>query len=87
MRLARNGGFPLRLGFRSSGKVRAGLADAVRWVRPPGGDNVGAAARVASDERVLNLPNVISISRMVSGPVIGWYVFPSSPIFVNFRRN
>ncbi|CAA6668717.1 unnamed protein product [Spirodela intermedia] len=59
LRLARKPGFRLRLGFRSSGKVRAGLADAVRWVRPPGGDNVVAAARLASDERVLNLPNVI----------------------------
>ncbi|CAA7405612.1 unnamed protein product [Spirodela intermedia] len=74
LRLARKPGFPLRLGFRSSGKVRAGLADAVRWVRPPAGDNVVAAARLASDERVLNLPNVISISRMVSGPVIGWMI-------------
>ena len=29
---------------------------------------------VVGGERVLNLPNLISISRLISGPVIGWWV-------------
>jgi cardiolipin synthase (CMP-forming) len=36
-----------------------------------------AAARIVGGggERFLNAPNLVSIGRMVSGPVIGWSVF------------
>ncbi|KAL0916933.1 hypothetical protein M5K25_014487 [Dendrobium thyrsiflorum] len=36
--------------------------------------NLLVAERVGGDERWLNLPNLISISRMISGPVIGWMI-------------
>lgn len=58
---------------RLSLQGRAGFADAIRWVGSTGGlSAVEYAAGVGRDEKVLNLPNLISISRMVSGPLIGW---------------
>lgn len=38
----------------------------------------GEVGEIRVDEKFLNLPNLVSISRLVSGPVIGWYV-PSHP--------
>lgn len=48
-----------------------------------GGDAVGVGggqiervrdAEDMNEDRFLNLPNLISISRAVSGPFIGWYL-------------
>ncbi|XP_020577448.1 CDP-diacylglycerol--glycerol-3-phosphate 3-phosphatidyltransferase 1, chloroplastic [Phalaenopsis equestris] len=56
--------FPIGLGSSAVGDVR--------YVE--GRKNHADAERVGVDERWLNLPNLISISRMVSGPVIGWMI-------------
>ncbi|MQL95505.1 hypothetical protein Taro_028181 [Colocasia esculenta] len=56
-------------------KGRAGFQDAIQWVGPTGGlSDTTSAAGVGSEEKILNLPNLISISRMLSGPLIGWMI-------------
>ncbi|KAL5226568.1 hypothetical protein ABZP36_014833 [Zizania latifolia] len=52
------------------------VADAVRWEprRISRGEDEVAEAVPGGSERFLNLPNLVSIGRMVSGPVIGWMI-------------
>jgi cardiolipin synthase len=48
------------------------VADAVRW-EPKRVYGSGAADEGAGrGERFLNLPNLVSLGRMASGPLIGW---------------
>lgn len=46
--------------------------DVIGWRQAPNVD--GEIGRVGISESFLNLPNLISLSRMASGPLIGWYV-------------
>nr|CAB3474510.1 unnamed protein product [Digitaria exilis] len=60
------------------GRAQA-VADAVRWDRKriSGGEAEAAASAGTvggGGERFLNAPNLVSIGRMVSGPVIGWMI-------------
>jgi cardiolipin synthase len=60
----------------AGGRAQA-FADAVRWDhrRISGGEAEGASPAGivgGGGERFLNAPNLVSIGRMVSGPVIGW---------------
>ena len=60
----------------AGGRAQA-VADAVRWDRRRiSGGEAGAAPSAGivggGGERFLNAPNLVSIGRMVSGPVIGW---------------
>ncbi|KAJ8483624.1 hypothetical protein OPV22_016109 [Ensete ventricosum] len=64
--------FPIPLGLRSLGEVRKGFGDVVKW-REKGGVG-GEVSEVVIRDKLLNLPNLISISRMVSGPLIGWMI-------------
>uniref|UniRef100_A0A453FQ83 Uncharacterized protein n=1 Tax=Aegilops tauschii subsp. strangulata TaxID=200361 RepID=A0A453FQ83_AEGTS len=48
------------------------LADAVRW--EPKRVYGGEAAGPGGGEKFLNLPNLVSIGRMASGPLIGWMI-------------
>lgn len=57
--------FPIKLGF---GSVR-GVEDAIRIVD---GRELGDRGGGAVVEGFANLPNLISLSRMVSGPFLGW---------------
>src|SRR6185312_15980984 len=63
----------------AGGRAQA-VADAVRWDRRRiSGGEAGAAPSAGivggGGGRFLNAPNLVSIGRMVSGPVIGWWVF------------
>ncbi|XXG73152.1 hypothetical protein AAC387_Pa07g2119 [Persea americana] len=59
--------FPIKLGFGSVG----GVEDAIRIVDARELGERGGGAVV---EGFANLPNLISLSRMVSGPVLGWMI-------------
>eukprot|EP00268_Persea_americana_P004437 TRINITY_DN11415_c0_g1_i3.p1 TRINITY_DN11415_c0_g1~~TRINITY_DN11415_c0_g1_i3.p1 ORF type:complete len:263 (+),score=63.24 TRINITY_DN11415_c0_g1_i3:35-790(+) len=59
--------FPIKLGFGSVG----GVEDAIRIVDARELRERGGGAVV---EGFANLPNLISLSRMVSGPVLGWMI-------------
>lgn len=48
------------------------VVEAVRW--EPRRVYSSEAAGAGGGERFLNLPNLVSIGRMVSGPVIGWMI-------------
>ncbi|RWW74545.1 hypothetical protein BHE74_00017513 [Ensete ventricosum] len=54
--------FPIPLGLRSLGEVRKGFGDVVKW-REKGGVG-GEVSEVVIRDKLLNLPNLISISRM-----------------------
>ncbi|XP_010930377.1 CDP-diacylglycerol--glycerol-3-phosphate 3-phosphatidyltransferase 1, chloroplastic [Elaeis guineensis] len=64
--------FPIRLGFRSAGEVGRGFVDVIGWRQAPNVDE--EIGRVGIGESFLNLPNLISLSRMASGPLIGWMI-------------
>ncbi|KAJ0974715.1 hypothetical protein J5N97_016680 [Dioscorea zingiberensis] len=67
--LLRARSFRIGLGFGSAGD----LGQVIGWGRGrPRNDN--GTAWVVRKEEFLNLPNLISISRMVSGPFIGWMI-------------
>nr|CAB3478550.1 unnamed protein product [Digitaria exilis] len=62
----------------AGGRAQA-VADAVQWDRKriSGGEAEAAASAGTvggGGERFLNAPNLVSIGRMVSGPVIGWMI-------------
>ncbi|XP_078433709.1 cardiolipin synthase [Wolffia australiana] len=59
LQLTGNGGLAIRLGFRRPEKVRGGF---------------GGVIGVAGDDGILNIPNLISIGRLISGPVLGWMI-------------
>ncbi|XP_039114525.1 CDP-diacylglycerol--glycerol-3-phosphate 3-phosphatidyltransferase 1, chloroplastic isoform X1 [Dioscorea cayenensis subsp. rotundata] len=61
--------FPIGLGFASVGN----LGKVIGWGREIPRNEDGTAWLVGK-EKLLNLPNLISISRMVSGPFIGWMI-------------
>ncbi|KAL6614347.1 hypothetical protein ACP70R_036617 [Stipagrostis hirtigluma subsp. patula] len=70
-------GAKLRRARALAGGGAQAVADAVRWEhsRISGGEAVEAVRFVAGGgERFLNAPNLVSIARMVSGPVIGWMI-------------
>ena len=46
-----------------------------------GGDPVGKGGGRGGVDGFLNLPNLISMSRLISGPVIGWYALDSLVIY------
>lgn len=54
----------IELGSKSAGVIRNGN----EW------ENRVEAERLSFNESFFNVPNLISISRMVSGPVIGWMI-------------
>ncbi|RRT78851.1 hypothetical protein B296_00014426 [Ensete ventricosum] len=56
--------FPIPLGLRSLGEVRKGFGDVVKW-REKGGVG-GEVSEVVIRDKLLNLPNLISISRMLN---------------------
>ncbi|CAL9107161.1 unnamed protein product, partial [Musa textilis] len=62
--------FPVGLRLRTLAKVGKGLEDVVGWREK--GKVCAERGAVGVDEKFLNLPNLVSISRMVSGPPIGW---------------
>ncbi|KAG1347328.1 Cardiolipin synthase (CMP-forming), mitochondrial [Cocos nucifera] len=64
--------FPIRLGFRSAGEVGREVVDVIGWRQASNVD--GEIGRGGIGESFLNLPNLISLSRMASGPLIGWMV-------------
>ncbi|CAL9763976.1 unnamed protein product [Musa acuminata subsp. burmannicoides] len=64
--------FPIPLGLRSLGEVGRGFGDVVNWREK--GSVGGAVSEIVIHDKLLNLPNLISISRMVSGPLIGWMI-------------
>ncbi|KAL6853845.1 hypothetical protein ACP4OV_019874 [Aristida adscensionis] len=73
-------GARLRRARALAGGGAQAVADAVRWERRgiSGRGEAEAAPRVVAGggggERFLNAPNLVSIGRMVSGPVIGWMI-------------
>lgn len=60
--LRRRPTFPLKLEFVTVDGTLIDSADSNRWT----GDFV---------ESFVNLPNMISMSRLISGPILGWYIF------------
>jgi cardiolipin synthase len=50
------------------------VADAVRWEprRAYGSEAADEGAGGGGGEKFLNLPNLVSLGRMASGPLIGW---------------
>ncbi|XP_065033228.1 CDP-diacylglycerol--glycerol-3-phosphate 3-phosphatidyltransferase 1, chloroplastic-like [Musa acuminata AAA Group] len=64
--------FPIPLGLRSLGEVGRGFGDVINWREK--GSVGGEVSEVVIHDKLLNLPNLISISRMVSGPLIGWMI-------------
>ncbi|TVU34846.1 hypothetical protein EJB05_16700, partial [Eragrostis curvula] len=72
-------GARLRRARALAGGGAQAVADAVRWENrriSRGESEDAAAARIKGrgGERFLNAPNLVSIGRMVSGPVIGWMI-------------
>jgi len=70
-------GAKLRRAPALAGGRALAVADAVRWEhrRISGGEAEVAASSGTvgcGGERFLNAPNLVSIGRMVSGPIIGW---------------
>ncbi|XP_042439125.1 CDP-diacylglycerol--glycerol-3-phosphate 3-phosphatidyltransferase 1, chloroplastic-like [Zingiber officinale] len=62
--------FPVELRLISMGEVERGIVrNEIQWREES--KEVGSE-RI--DEKLLNLPNLVSISRMVSGPIIGWMI-------------
>ncbi|KAG6478369.1 hypothetical protein ZIOFF_061811 [Zingiber officinale] len=62
--------FPVELRLISMGEIERGIVrNEIQWREEP--KEVGSE-RI--DEKLLNLPNLVSISRMVSGPIIGWMI-------------
>ncbi|KAK3165675.1 hypothetical protein QOZ80_1AG0036300 [Eleusine coracana subsp. coracana] len=72
-------GSRLRMARVLAGGGAQAVAGAVRWENrriSRGEAEDAAAARISGGggERFLNAPNLVSIARMVSGPVIGWMI-------------
>uniref|UniRef100_A0ACD5VUI9 Uncharacterized protein n=1 Tax=Avena sativa TaxID=4498 RepID=A0ACD5VUI9_AVESA len=50
------------------------VADAVRWEPKRAYGSEAADKGAAGGEKFLNLPNLVSLGRMASGPLIGWMI-------------